>query len=77
LLGSETGRRAATSGVATTHAIMHVTRADVVVNNADCIVYESSDAAQARNPTDRSDDVVHFFTNLYLPLLADQDLAPF
>ena len=56
---------------------MHVTRADVVVNNADCIVYESSDAAQARNPTDRSDDVVHFFTNLYLPLLADQDLAPF
>jgi hypothetical protein len=56
---------------------MHVTCDDAVVNNADRIVKECSDAAQDRSPTDRSDDFVHCFTNLYLPLLADQDLAPF
>ena len=61
LLGSETGRRAATSGIATAHTCGHVTRADVTLNDADSVVKISSELAQVRNPNHEFDRVLHCF----------------
>lgn len=56
---------------------MHVTRADVDLNNADGVVKKSTETGQPGNPDGGFDRILHCLTNLYFPLLADQDLAPF